>query len=47
MSRCSFPNFFLDPFAKRCDESIEDRRADGILPQLGVEEVFTFDIVRD
>ena len=45
MSRRGFLDFFADGFAEGCDESIEDRGADGILPHLGIEKVFAFDIV--
>ena len=47
MSRSGSFDFFVDSLAERCDESIEDRGTDGILPQLAVKERFTFDIVED
>ena len=45
MSRCGFLDFFVDGFAEGCDESIEDWGADRILPHLGIEKVFAFDVV--
>ena len=47
MSRCGSFDFFVDSLAERCDESIEERGTDGIVPQLAVKEIFAFDIVGD
>ena len=45
MSRRGFLDFLVDGFAEGCDESIEDRGADGIFPHFGIEKVFAFDVV--
>ena len=47
MRRCGSLDFFVDPSAERCDESIKDRCADGVFPQLGIKEIFAFDVVGD
>ena len=45
MSRCGFLDVFANSPTKRRDKSIEDRGANGIFPQLGIEEIFAFDII--